>query len=74
MIDNYHNYLVDRFGTRELTKDEILVSIVKNMSEGQSSYLTNSQILQLSMLKKDNYQKEIVKMAQDKDSLQSFAN
>ena len=61
-INGYHNFIVDRFGTRELTKDEVLANILKHMN-GDGTNLTNSQMLQLAMIKRDKYQKEIVKHA-----------
>lgn len=40
-IKNYDGYLKDRFGTTELTKDEMIANIVKAAKEGPDNLTTN---------------------------------
>lgn len=75
-LTNFDDYLHERFGTRTLDKDAILPEILKNAAEGAGNgeKLTQSQMLQLAMLKKDKYRREIASQAMDTEALKAFAD
>lgn len=56
-IGGFEDFLHEKFGTRELSKEEIIHELVKKMSPGDTagSQLTNCQLAQVSLLKKDKY-------------------
>lgn len=59
-IGNFDEYLHERFGTKDLDKDQLLPEILKQAGDNQNA-LTQSQIIQLQMLKKDKYRREIAR-------------
>jgi len=46
-------------------KDQMMTSLFEKV-QGDKESITNNQLLQVQMIKKDAYQKDIVKMAMDK--------
>lgn len=63
----------ERFGTRETDKEEILPQILKQADENITG-LTNNQAFSIQMMRKDNYRREIAKMAMDEKALKDFAD
>jgi hypothetical protein len=63
-VDTVH----ERFGTKDIEKDELLPKIIEYSGQNPGQ-LTSNQSLQLKMMKKDKYRKEIANQARDFEGL-----
>eukprot|EP00347_Sterkiella_histriomuscorum_P005580 403356067 len=70
-IRNYDEYLKDRFGTTELSKDEMIANIVIAAKENPDN-LTTNQLAQIQMIKKDIYQNEIASQIRNGKALKEY--